>query len=419
MGRRRASTALAGIAAATMFMTACGSGSGKSDAGASGGEGTVRMLVNITPNLTQSFWKDLVRPFEAANPGIKVKIESPSSASVDTTLTTELAAGTEPDVVEGANIHPFAERLLDLSGQPWATSAPLADKLAVDGKTYAVPVGVQLQSLMFYNKDLFAKAGITAPPTTMDELTADMAKLKATGIKPVQTAGDWVTGAQISMIAAPTLLGRQPTWYTDVNSGKTSLTATMKPVLDLYNSWLGAGYLNKDALGVKYADGEAAFLDGKAAMYPMGSWFAAAATNPSFPIGVFPIPAIDGTGQAPMGVSPTANYAIFKSSKHQDAARKLVEYLTNNKDAVTTQLKQDGTFRTGFSYHGSELGDAVQGILQQVGTNVGPTGGGYGPDQLPAGYDTQFNKNVQGLYIGQSVPTVLSSLDKWLAAQPK
>jgi multiple sugar transport system substrate-binding protein/raffinose/stachyose/melibiose transport system substrate-binding protein len=377
------------------------------------------MLVNITPNLTVSFWNDLVKPFEQAHPGLTVKILSPSSASVDTTITTDLAAGTVPDVAEGANIQPISGQLLDLSDQSWATSAPLASKLAIDGKTYAVPIGVQLQSLMFYNKDDFTKAGISAPPTTMDELTADMAKLKSAGITPVQTAGDtWVTGAQISMIAAPTLFADDPNWYVDVNSGKTSLANTIKPVLSLYDSWLSAGYLPKDALGVKYTDGQTDFLAGKAAMYPMGSWFVAAATAP-FPIGVFAIPAISGSGPAAMGGAPDADYAIFKSTSHQAAALALVQYLTNDKTAVVAQLKGDGTFRAGYPYHINATGDEVQSILDSVGTNVVPIGAGYGPTQMPAGYDAEFNKETQGLYVGQSVSSVVSGLTSWVAAQPK
>jgi len=38
---------------------------------------------------------------------------------------------------------------------------------------------------IYYSKDLFAKAGITKAPTTMDELDADVAKLKTTGVAPI------------------------------------------------------------------------------------------------------------------------------------------------------------------------------------------------------------------------------------------
>lgn len=91
-----------GVAGATMVVVSlvagCGGGgfaSTDSSDPKSGATGTVRMLVNITPNLTKSYWRGLVAPFEKANPGIKVQIDAPTSSDggVDTTLPQLLAAG--------------------------------------------------------------------------------------------------------------------------------------------------------------------------------------------------------------------------------------------------------------------------------------------------------------------------------------
>ncbi|HWB35877.1 MAG TPA: extracellular solute-binding protein, partial [Rugosimonospora sp.] len=48
----------------------------------------------------------------------------------------------------------------------------------------------------WYNKDLFTQAGITAPPTTLDELNSDVTKLKAINVIPIAVgAGDkWPAG---------------------------------------------------------------------------------------------------------------------------------------------------------------------------------------------------------------------------------
>src|SRR5262249_45311386 len=54
----------------------------------------------------------------------------------------------------------------------------------VDGKQYGVPFDLHVVGF-WYRKDLFAKAGISAPPTTMAELESDDAKLKQHGIAPV------------------------------------------------------------------------------------------------------------------------------------------------------------------------------------------------------------------------------------------
>ena len=60
----------------------------------------------------------------------------------------------------------------------------------VDGKTYALPFSLGVVGV-WYNTDLFEQAGITAPPTTMDEWYDDIAKLKDAGITPISVgAGD-------------------------------------------------------------------------------------------------------------------------------------------------------------------------------------------------------------------------------------
>jgi multiple sugar transport system substrate-binding protein/raffinose/stachyose/melibiose transport system substrate-binding protein len=405
-----------GVIASLLALAGCGGGSSFDGGGES--DGTLRMLVNVTPNLTLTFWRDLVKPFEDANPGTEVKIEAPGAAGVAGTLTTLLAAGTEPDIAEGAKQDVILDKLSPLD-EDWATSAPMADKLAVDGKSYSVPVGVQPQSLIYYNKTAFQKAGITAAPSTLDELTADMAKLKDAGFIPLQTAGDtWVTGGQVRMLSAPQIGAAFPNWYKDVNAGKAKPSDGYGPVVSRYEGWIRKGYVPKDALGIKYADGEAAFLKGKAAMYPMGSWFVAAeaAATKDFQVGVFAIPG-EKTG-APLAATPAGNYVIFKSSKKQEQARKLVQYLTQNKDAVTTQMKGDGIYRTGFDYELSPLSGEVQGLLNKATTLVA-SGEGFGPNRLPTGFDAEFHTQVQKLYIGKSASEVLATMDAWIAAQTK
>ncbi|MEE3921504.1 extracellular solute-binding protein [Micromonospora sp. BRA006-A] len=60
----------------------------------------------------------------------------------------------------------------------------------VEGKQYGLPFRMGIEGI-WYNKDMFAKAGITAPPTTFDELNTAVAKLKAINVVPIALgAGD-------------------------------------------------------------------------------------------------------------------------------------------------------------------------------------------------------------------------------------
>ncbi len=56
------------------------------------------------------------------------------------------------------------------------------------GAQYGIPWDMGMIGF-WYNKDLFAKAGITAPPATWDEFLAAIPKLKAAGVAPLAIAG--------------------------------------------------------------------------------------------------------------------------------------------------------------------------------------------------------------------------------------
>ncbi|GAA3142299.1 ABC transporter substrate-binding protein [Nonomuraea salmonea] len=279
-----------------LVLTGCGGGGFAGDSQArqnEDGQVTVRMLVNISPNLTQTYWEGLVKPFEQANPGIDVKIEAPTGKGVADTLPQQLAAGNAPDVVETLMAdETLAQQLLDLTDQPWAKDTPLAEQAKLGGRIYTVGVGVQAQSLVFYNKTAFEKAGIEEPPTTFDEFDAAMGRLKDAGYLPLQTGGDFLTGLQLLQLSNPSRAQLHPAWQQDVKAGTIKAGESLLPYLERYRTWIDKGYVDENALGMKYADAETNFLSGKSGMYVMGSWFTAteAKAKKDFEVGVFPAP---------------------------------------------------------------------------------------------------------------------------------
>jgi multiple sugar transport system substrate-binding protein/raffinose/stachyose/melibiose transport system substrate-binding protein len=415
---RRTLTAIGATAAAVTLLAGC------SSAAPSGGESEediqLRMLVNVTPNLTEEWWNELVAPFEKANPGIDVVIDNPGAEGVAAAVPRLLAAGQAPDIVQSQAPTPdLAEELVDLSEYEWASGGPLADQYSIDGKYYMAGVGVQLQSLWFYNKDAFAEAGITDVPTTLDELEDALGKLKDAGWTPIQTGGDWMSSGALQTVALPSIVGENPDWFADMNSGDTTFSESYGDYTAMYADWIAEGYTNADALGVKYPDAEQAFLSGKAALYPMGSWFAgteAKAENPA-PIGVFRGPAVDGVADPAMGANIASPYMIMKVSEHQDAAAKLLEFLTTDEDAVLDQLQVDGNYRDGYEYEMTDLGKELLAIVSDTPASAyTPTGGGYGERTLPDGYAGEINTQTQALLGGTSAADVDAAMDAWFEA---
>ncbi|HOD50051.1 MAG TPA: ABC transporter substrate-binding protein [Candidatus Hydrogenedentes bacterium] len=70
----------------------------------------------------------------------------------------------------------------------------LSGKRAPDGKLYCIPLDI-VETGVFYNKDLFAKAGITEFPQTWDEMEKALGRFKEMNIIPMTSGGnlgsDW------------------------------------------------------------------------------------------------------------------------------------------------------------------------------------------------------------------------------------
>lgn len=417
---RRTMIAVGTLAVVGLGLGGCAASSGDGDAG---GKQTVSLLVNVTPNLTEEWWNELVKPFEEANPDIDVQIVNPGAEGVAAAVPRLLAAGQAPDVVE--SLPPSTElapELVDLSQYDWATKAPLADQYTIDGKYYMAGIGLQVQSLWFYNKDAFAAAGITETPTTVEELSDDLAKLKDAGWTGIQTGGDWMSSYALQTVALPTVVADNDDWYQRMSDGDLTFSQTYGDSVSEYADWIAKGYVNDDALGIKYADAEQNFLAGKSALYPMGSWFVASETAAASPanIGVFRAPAFKGTDQPAMGANIASPYVIMKSSEHQDAAAKLVEWLVTDKDAILDQLKVDGNYRAGYEYEMGDLGTELLQIVSDTPDDAyTPTGQGYGERTLPSGYSTEINAQTQALLGGTSAADVNKAMDDWFAANAR
>ncbi|XVU29131.1 ABC transporter substrate-binding protein [Actinoplanes sp. CA-054009] len=411
------------VAATTaLLLTACSSSGGFQESGQAGDKTTanLRLLVNITPVLTKQFYEDLVKPYTDAHPGVTVSIEAPTATDVSATLQQQLAAGSPPDLVSGSLGRDTVPQLTALPEEQWVKDAPYAEQSRVGGAMWQAGSGNQVQSLVFYNKAAFAKAGITAVPKSLDDLTAALVKLKGAGYVPTQTSGEWVTGAQVQMLGNVNVLNTAPDWFVQRNEGRTSFAGSpWRQVLETYQGWVKQGLTPKDAMGLKYQDAIDQFLAGKSATFVMGGWFVPTAdeAKKAFDVGVFGVPTLDGS-PAPVAGNPSIPWSVTKSSKNQAAALDLLKFLVTDKDAVTKELKAEGNFRKGYDYEASPLNKEVAAIVSGAPSTV-VASNGQGDNSAPTGYNDEFNKLAQGLYLDQKPDAVLKSIDNWYTSNAK
>lgn len=135
--------------------------------------------------------------------GAEVSVQSQTWDGITTKITTALATDTPPDVLDVGNtqIASYAANggLLDLTpyqddlaqGQTWLDG--LVDPATVDGTLYGVP-GFAGARAVIYNKKMWADAGVTAAPTTYDELTAALDKVKAANAQTADFSAFYLPG---------------------------------------------------------------------------------------------------------------------------------------------------------------------------------------------------------------------------------
>ena len=184
--------ALAGAATVAMLAAACSSGDNSSGSGGPGDPVTVTWWHNSNTDPGRAYYAKVAKDFEAAHPGVTIEITALQHEDLLTKLDAAFQANDAPDIYMergGGELadHVEAELTKDLSDAAGDIIGKLGGNVAgwqLDGRTYALPFSVGVVGF-WYNKDLFAKVGITTPPATWDDFYAVVGKLKAAGVAPL------------------------------------------------------------------------------------------------------------------------------------------------------------------------------------------------------------------------------------------
>ena len=283
----------------------------------------------------------VAKAFTAANPSITVNVtQRPGGTDGDNLVKTKLSTGTMDDVFwynSGSlfqAINP-TKNLVDLTNESWQKNvlSSFYPTVSAGGKIYGAPLGTAMGGGMLYNKDVFAKVGITKVPTTWSGLMNDCKIIKKAGIDCIeQTYGDTWTSQLLILGDFFNTNAAAPTFAADYTANKAKFATT--PAAAAGFGYLEQvhklGYTNRDYPSAKFTDGLTALATGKAAIYPMLS-FASATLDDQYPkanIGFFAQP---GPSSAKNGATiwmPAAVY-IPNSTKHVAAAKAFVAFINS------------------------------------------------------------------------------------------
>jgi multiple sugar transport system substrate-binding protein len=385
--KRYTTIAVSALAALSLTATACSSSSG---GGSSKTVTVAYQKFGAFIQLDQQLQK-VKKEYEAAHPGYTVKLEPIEASENDYYTKLSLmnrSANTAPDVmyedtflvntdIQAGFLAPIDDYLA--KWQDWsqfsATSKSAAK--ALDGKTYGVPMGTDTRAL-WYNQDLFKKAGIAVPwqPKTWDDVLAAARTIKAKepGVTPLNVysgkgAGEGATMQGFEML----LYGTTNTLYDD-NSKKWITSSpgflnSLNFVKTVYSEKLGP--TPQDALNPNFGTSVSNDLlpGGKLAIDLDGSWLAGTwLTTGAKPwaqwstvMGEAAMPTQDGSQPGSTSMSGGWVLSVGAHAKNKQAAF----------DFVTTMLNKDNALA--YDVAASQIAERADVAADPKYTSANPT----------------------------------------------
>jgi raffinose/stachyose/melibiose transport system substrate-binding protein len=412
--RMPCAAAVATIAVAAL--AACGGGTNAASSGSSS-SGTLTVA-----SVDQGSVEDVVKAFEAANPGIKVNLTTSGADQYQRQIRTQLASGTAPDVMSvwPGNGNPGttyvlakAGYLLDLSDQPWAARLPAGLKSVAqyNGKTYDAIFGVNGIGAV-YNEQALAKAGLT-PPNTWTQLLAfcRAAAGKGTPAFALGIQDNWVTQLVPYALVATLVYGADRDFDEQMQAGQaTFANSPWKTALTKYQEMDRAGCFQKSPLGTNYEASQQLAATGKTLGLVQGNWVIALLKqkNPSGTFTLKALPATDDPASFLIPAAAGAGYGINAKAKHKDLALKFVNFVMSPKGMNLYVKKQGGLPSL------SDTGFTLDPSLTELSTFINAGRTVPFMDQLwpnPKVQQTMLS-GLQEMFSGQSTPDkLLASMD--------
>jgi raffinose/stachyose/melibiose transport system substrate-binding protein len=340
------------IAAVTAgaVLAAC-SGGTKAGSGDGGGSKTLTLA-----SVDQGSVEDVVKAFEKANPGVKVRYTTSGADQYQQQIRTQLSSGTAPDVMSvwPGNGNPGATHVLakpgylrDLSDQPWAAKMPDAIKSVAqyEGKTYNAIFG-QNGIGAVYNEQAMAKAGLT-PPDTWTKLLSfcKAAKAKGTPAFALGNQDNWVTQLVLYALVATTVYGPDRDFDQKMQAGQATFAdSAWKTALDQYLTMEKTGCFQKNPLGTNYEASQALAASGKTLGIIQGNWVIALLKqqNPQGTFTLKALPATDTPSETLIPAAAGAGYGVNAKARNEDLALKFVNFVMSPEGMNLFVKKQGG-----------------------------------------------------------------------------
>ena len=320
------------------------------------------------------------------NPNFTWEYEYIPSEDLTTKIKTLAGSNDLPDVFAYESGKPIvelieADKIVDIGAElarigstdfvtPSATS--LLETLSDTDTIYDLPLGLNVEGF-WYNKALFEQAGVEVPET-MDDFEAALKTLYDAGIQPLVAGGasgeTWGSTRVVNAVTVRTVGNDAMKKAADGEAKYTDAgyVAAAQKVAD----WAAAGYFGEGINTVTMNAAGQMLMNGQAAIFYNGSWFAGNLNSEDNKagedgIGFFNIPVADPSISSIDSYSMNCgNILCFDKAKYDDAAAWFMKYFVEHIGDVA--METEGTVK-GYTYktQASDMSGYTKLVLDEIG----------------------------------------------------
>lgn len=292
-----------------------------------------------------AYYKPLIDAYTAKHPNVKIEFVDLGSTDYQTMLSTQLTGGAKDldvvtvkdtpgysNLVRAGQIENLTEFMKKEKIDPAAYSG-IVEQMQVNNNVYALPFRSDFW-VVYYNKDLFDKAGVAYPTNDMTVEQFDALSRKMTS----GTGSDKVYGSLLHIWRSPVeLFGILDGKHTVVDGNYDFLKPWYDRALALQKDGVVPNYAMLKTSNTHYS---APFFNNTVAMLPMGSWFAATqiikvasgeSKSKNWGIVRYPHPADVKAGTT---IATITMLAVNKESDHKATALDFLKFVTGSEGAA-------------------------------------------------------------------------------------
>lgn len=311
------------------------------------GEVTLKLVAadygDASANSSQKYWDELVKEYESKHEGVKVDVTVYSWNDIDSKVKKMVAAGDPPDMAQIGSYADYAAKNLLYTADDLLSISTQADFVSqlgragqVNGVQYGLPFAASTR-VLFYNKTLFSKAGLSAP-TTWDELAADAAALKARGVKypyalPLGPEEAQAETMQWLLSGGGGYTAESGGYDLDSTQNVNTFTWLKSDLVDKgLTGPVAPGELNRAAAFTAFTNGDVGMLNGHPSLMKM-------AEKKGVKFGMVPMPGQDGPSKVSMGVADWMT--AFRKNGHAEQIGDFLDFVYEEKNVLDFSREYD------------------------------------------------------------------------------